>query len=121
MEYKTFNYKKYRKCYFEVGNYLHNLQSMFIQIKNDEDGAICMATVNMSDYLYYPYTATIKNYSENSGITEFLTKLGVIEEIYSSKRVNQFASEKETIDYCQIDEEKLKKYSKSFNYEWKLE
>lgn len=120
MGYKKFNYKGYKNCYFEVGNYLYNSQSMSIQIKNDEEGILYTATVNMPDYLYYPGTATIKNYSENSGMTKFLKKLGIIEEVYSSKRAHQYADEKETIDYCQIDEEKLKEYSKTFNYEWKI-
>lgn len=35
MKYKTFKYKKYKNCYFEVGNYAYNRQSMYIQIKND--------------------------------------------------------------------------------------
>ena len=34
MKYKTFKYKKYKNCYFEVGNYAYNRQSMYIQIKN---------------------------------------------------------------------------------------
>lgn len=120
MEYKKFNYKGHKNCYFEVGNYLNNPQSMAIQIKCDEDEISYTATVNMRDYFYEPGTATIKNYSENSGMTKFLEKLGIIEEVYSSRKAHQYASEKETIDYCQIDEEKLKEYSKTFNYEWKI-
>ena len=60
MKYKTFKYKKYKNCYFEVGNYAYNRQSMYIQIKNDAEGDIATATVNMSNYMYYPETATIK-------------------------------------------------------------
>jgi hypothetical protein len=120
MDYKKFNYKKYKDCYFEVGNYLYNSQSMFIQIKNKEYGDLYTATVNMPDYMYLPDTATIKNYSENSGMTKLLQKLGIVEEIYTRKKCNSMASEKETIDYCQINIEKLKEYSKEFNYEWKI-
>lgn len=115
-----FNYKKYKNCYFEVGNYLYNPQSMFINMIDENGEDITTVTVNMSDYLYYPDTATIKNYSENSGITQFLEKLGIIEEIYSRKKCNPYAIETETIDYCQINIEKLKEYSEEFNYEWKI-
>lgn len=120
MKYKKFNYKKYKDCYFEVGNYFYNSQSMFIQIKNKEYGELYTATVNMPDYLYMPDTATIKNYSENSGMTEFLQELGVIEEIYTRRKSHPRALDSETIDFCQIDIEKLKEYSKEFNYEWKI-
>ena len=117
MKYKTFNYKKYKNCYFEVGNYFYNSQSMFIEIKNKKEGNIATATVNMPGYLYLPDTATIKNYSENSGMTKFLQKLGIIENIYTRKRCNPFASEGETIDFCEINIKRLKEYSKEFNYE----
>lgn len=117
MNYKTFKYKKYKNCYFEVGNYLYNSQSMFIQIKNNEEGDIATATVNMPGYLYMSNTATIKNYSENSGMTKFLQKLGIIEDIYTRKRCNPFATESETIDFCEINIKKLKEYSQEFNYE----
>lgn len=119
MKYKTFNYKKYENCYFEVGNYLYNFQSMYIKIKN-ERGCEIVATVNMPDYLYMPDTATIKNYSENSGMTKFLQKLGIIEEIYTRKKCHPMAAISETIDYCEINIEKLKEYSREFKYEWKI-
>lgn len=67
-----------------------------------------------------PDTATIKNYSENSGMTKFLQKLGIIEEIYTSQKCHPGATDSETIDYCQINVEKLREYSKKFNYEWKF-
>jgi hypothetical protein len=93
---------------------------MFIQIKNEEYGLLYDATVNMPDYMYFPDTATIKNYSDNSGMTKWLQKLGIIEEIYTRKKCNPMASKEETIDYCQINIKKLKEYSKEFNYEWKI-
>lgn len=168
MKSKTFNYKEYKNCYFEVGNYVYNSQSMFINIKNKEEGDIATATVNMQDYFYTPNTATIKNYSENNGMTKFLQELGIIDEVYSRKEcfpneneseiteickinfkerkatiisnsgkceqmVNSLKEmgieeinietlnwEKETIDFCQINIEKLKEYSQSFNYEWDI-
>lgn len=168
MRCKTFNYKEYKNCYFEVGNYLYNSQSMFIQIKNEDEGDIATATVNMQDYFYTPNTATIKNYSENNGMTKFLQELGIIEEIYTRKEcfpkenaselteickinieerkatiisnsgecdemikslkelgiedidIEVLNWEKETIDFCQINIDKLKQYSKKFNYKWEI-
>lgn len=120
MKCKKFNYKNYKNCYFEVGNYLYNSQSMFIQIKNKEYGDLYIATVNMQDYMYLPETATIKNYSTNSGMTEFLQKLGIVEEIYTRRKCHPLADESETIDFCQINVEKLREYSRVFNYEWKI-
>ncbi|MBP3254923.1 MAG: hypothetical protein J6M60_00315 [Clostridia bacterium] len=118
MKCKTFKYKKFNDCYFEVGNYLYNKQAMYIQIKNKKYGNIAIATVNMPEYFYSPGTTTIKNYSENSGMTEFLQKLGVIEIVYTKSRVNSLAAESETIDFCKINMEKLKEYSNKFEYEF---
>lgn len=120
MKYKTFNYKNYGNCYFNVGNYMYNKQSMAISIISTEGESITTVTVNMRDYMYEPNTATIKNYSENSGITKFLQKLGIIEEVYSKSKCNPYASAKETIDYCLINIDKLKEYTKNFNYEWNI-
>lgn len=116
MKYKTFNYKENKKCSFEVTNYQNNPQAMAILIVDSEGEVKTVATVNMPGYFYSPDTATIKNYSENSGMTKFLSKLNIIEDIYSRKKANIMASESETIDYCQINVEKLKEYSSKFNY-----
>lgn len=118
MNHKTFKYKNYGDCYFNVGNYYYNKFAMAISIFNMDGESITTVTVNMNDYLYTPYTATIKNYSENSGITHFLEDLGIIEEVYSKVQCNPYASKSETIDYCLINVDKLKEYSKEFNYEW---
>ena len=120
MNCKTFKYKNYGYCYFNVGNYMNNKQSMAISIVSMEGECITVATVNMSNYIYAPDTATIKNYAENSGITKFLQKLGVIEEIYSKSQCNPYASKNETIDYCLINVNKLKEYTNQFNYEWNI-
>ena len=120
MNYKTFKYKKYGDCYFNVGSYMHNKQSMAISIVSTEGESITVVTVNMNNYFYEPDTATIKNYSENAGITKFLEKLGIIEEIYSRAKCNPYASKDETIDYCLINMEKLKEYTREFNYEWNI-
>lgn len=120
MKCKTFKYKNYGDCYFNVNNYMYNKQAMAISIvscKKDED---IVVTVNMKDYLYEPDTATIRNYSYTAGMTKFLQKLGIIEEIYSQVKCNPNASQSETIDYCLINIEKLKEYTKEFNYEWSI-
>lgn len=118
MKYKSFNYKNYKKCYFEVFNDTSNSESMCINIIDKNDKVLFNVTVYMPNYIYTPNTATIKNYSENGGMTNFLVKLGVIEFIYCSRRCYPFNDE--TIDFCQINIDKLKKYSKVFNYEWKI-
>ena len=118
MNYKTFKYKRYKNCYFEVGNYLYNKQAMSIMINNDKWEDPIVVTVNMPDYLYAPNSATIKNYSENGKMTEFLIDLDIIEYIYSKKKCNIYAGGNETIDYCEINIEKLKEYSKKFDYKF---
>lgn len=120
MNCKTFNYKTYEACYFDVGNYLYNKQAMAISIISKEGERITTCTVNMDDYLYEPNTATIKNYSENAGMTNFLNKLGIIEDVYSKTRCNPLAEKSETIDYCAINMTKLKEYTKHFDYEWEI-
>lgn len=118
MNYKTFKYKNYGDCYFNVTNYMNNKQSMAISIISKEGESIAVATVNMQDYFYSPNTATIKNYSENAGMTKFLENLGVIEEVYSEVQCNPNALKTETIDYCSINIDKLKEYTNKFNYKW---
>lgn len=120
MNCKTFKYKNYGDCYFNVGNYMYNKQSMAISIVNNEGESITIATVNMNSYVYGPNTATIKNYGENSGMTHFLCKLGIIEEIYTKSKCNPYASQNETIDYCLINIDKLREYTNEFNYEWNI-
>lgn len=120
MNCKTFKYKKYGDCYFNVGNYMYNKQSMAISIISKDGENITVATVNMSDYLYEPDTATIKNYAENAGMTKLLEKLGVIEEVYSKVQCHPKALKSETIDYCLINIDKLKEYTNKFNYEWSI-
>lgn len=120
MKFKTFNYKNYGECYFNVSNYMSNKQAMAISIISKDGESISVCTVNMKDYLYYPNSATIKNYSENAGMTIFLEKLGVIEEVYSKAPCNPYASKNETIDYCAINITKLKEYTNQFNYEWSI-
>ena len=116
-ENKNFKYKEYENCSFMVGNYPMNSDAMSIAIIDDE-GIITVPTVNMPGYCYDINTATIKNYSENSGMTKFLKKLGVVKEVYSKRKANNFCSNSETIDFCEINIEKLKQYSSQFDYKY---
>lgn len=118
MEHKTFNYKNYRNCSFEVGNYMNNPQAMYILILNSKGEEIKRVTVNMTDYFYSENTASIKNYSENSGMTNFLLKLDIIEFIYTKRKAHPLANDRETIDFCEISIEEIKKYSSKFNYKF---
>lgn len=120
MNNRYFKYKNYKKCFFEVGNYKNNLQAMSIVLKNESGSLELVVTVNNPNYLYYPDTATIKNYSESGGITDFLEKLGIVEEVYSRVKAHPLALKNETVDYCAINIEKLKQYSKKFRYKWKF-
>lgn len=99
---------------------MYNKQSMAISIISKDGENIAVATVNRNDWLYEPNTATIKNYSENAGMTKFLEKLGVIEEVYSKVQSNPYAPKSETIDYCLIDINKLKEYTNKFDYKWDI-
>lgn len=118
MECKKFNYKNYKNCWFNVGTYVGMFGPMFIEIENASSGPICVVTVNMPGYCYDTGETTIRNYSESSGITKFLQKMGIIKEVYSRKKCNPEAGKNETIDYCEINIEKLKEYSKNFDYEY---
>lgn len=120
MECKKFNYKNYKNCTFEVGNYVYNKQVMSIQIVNEEFGDIATCTVNMPDYMYYPDTTTIKNYSENKGMTQFLIDLDIIDCVITKRKCNVYATGDETIDFCEINVDELKKYSSKFEYEYEF-
>lgn len=119
MKYKTFKYKNYDNCSFYVMNYSRNPDAMFIGILDEHGNRICECTTNKADYFYEENTAVIKNYMETYGMTSFLMKKGIVKEIITRSNFKIFAtSNKESIDYCDIDIEKLKKYSSTFNYEW---
>lgn len=121
MKCKTFNYKNYNNCTFCVNSYLYNKMAMAIQIIDENEETICTCSVYRNDYMYYPGSATIKNYSENSGMTKFLQKLGIIEQVYNKIQCNPYATKSETIDFCDINMKKLKEYSSQFNFEYDFE
>lgn len=119
MECKKFNYKGNKECSFRVGSYRNNPDCMAIQMLDNKGEVIYTCTTNMPEYMYYSRSTTIKNYMENSGMTDFLLKLGVIEEIITRKKVSIYATKKfESIDFCFINLEKLKKYTSVFDYEY---
>lgn len=120
---KRFKYKDYKNCYFNVASYAYNKKAMAIEIENREDGPIITCTVFIEDGLYTPNCIVIKNYSENSGMTKFLQDLGIVVLILDRRPSNMLATgsldteNPESFDTCIIDQEKLKEYTKSWNYE----
>lgn len=70
-------YAEYKNCYFRVGKYING--NLAVEIWNDTDGPITKVTVNPDIYIPTDRIA-IKNYSENSGIVEWLISKGIIEE-----------------------------------------
>ena len=73
----------------------------------------------MPDYFYEENVAVIKNYSETYGMTDFLRKMGIVKQINTKSYFKVFGnSSNESMDYCDIDIDKLKKYSSTFNYKW---
>lgn len=119
---KYFTYKKYEDCYFKVNAYLADKEAMAISIYNKEEGPITCCTVYSDLYLYTEGLVTIKNYSENSHLADFLMELGVVTEIIMRQPCNPIVQDTlnsnnpQTIDLCDIDIKKLKEYSKEWNY-----
>ena len=119
---KSFDYKTYKNCYFIVSSYTCDPMAMAISIFNNSDGDITTVTVYMDGYVYAPGLTAIKNYSENTGITKFLQELGIIEEILDRRPPNQHVAHTlntpnpETIDWCVINTDKLKEYTKEWYY-----
>ena len=120
---KKFNYKNYKDCYFIVGSYRANKEAISISIQNDDIGAIAICTMYIKDCLYSADMVTIKNYSENSHMTEFLMKLGIVIKVMKQFPCNPFVEDTlqtnnpQSIDVCFIDKNKLKEYSKVWNYD----
>lgn len=119
---KTFTYKNYKKCYFKVASYAADKKAMAILIENLKDGPIATCTVYDNYSAYSEHITTIKNYSENSHMTNFLKKLNVVEDVLYSNPCNAFVvdtlntNNPQTIDTCLINTDVLKEYSKVWNY-----
>lgn len=119
----TFNYKKYKNCYFTVASYEANPNAIAFSIENQENGLIATCTIFIGHTTYMDSLATIKNYSENSGITKFLQKLGIVTNIFFREPCNCLTigtldtKNPQTIDTVLIDMDKLKQYSKEWYYD----
>lgn len=121
---KTFTYKKYKKCYFIVSTYLQPKNPIAIMIYNDKEGPISDCTTYIRG-LSYKSLAVIKNYSENSKMTDFLQQLGIIKEIKCRFACNSFpetlsslqTDNPQTMDVCEINIDKLKEYSMLWDYD----
>ena len=119
----TFSYTKYKHCYFTVASYQADSEAIAFSIENLEDGPIATCTIFDSEGCYTNGLATIKKYSENSGMTKFLKKLGVVSDIIFRKPCNSFVMDTlntknpQSIDTVLIDTDKLKKYSKEWYYD----
>lgn len=119
---KTFNYKNYTNCYFNVDSYVLNPKAMAISIQNDTDSEITTCTIYEKNTPYSNHLIKVKNYSENSHLTDFLEELGIVIAIIDRVPYNHFVSSSiftdnpQTIDTCIIDIDMLKKYTKNWNY-----
>ena len=113
---KTFNFKNYKNCYFNINSYAHNNLCMAISIENNKYGPLFTSTVYLERYFYEPGIICIKNYSENSGMLDLFKKLDLILRHLDSIKCNIYAADTETMELCQINLDKLKEYSKEWNY-----
>lgn len=113
---KTFDFKNYKNCYFEINAYAYNPLCMAININNDKYGQLFTCTLYLEQYYYEPGIISIKNYSENSGMLDLFESLNLITHRLDSYKCNFYARDTETIELCLIDLEELRKYSKEWNY-----
>ena len=114
---KSFPIWEYKNCSFIVSSYLSEPIAIIFAIKDNETSEIVAKCTTYDLFTNYEVgMATIKNYSENRGMTEFLKKLGVVTNIIESNKVNELAEETETIDVCNIDLEKLREYATEWHY-----
>lgn len=120
---KKFTYKNYKGCYFTVASYVADNKAMAISIENENEGPITVCTVYDDMRMYSEHITTIKNYSENSHLTDFLKKMGIVIDIIDRTPCNSYVEDSlnsenpQTIDICLIDTEKLKEYCKEWNYD----
>ena len=115
---KYFKIWNYEDCSFTVSHYLADKKAIAIIIEdNITSEIVAKCTTYLEDTKYQKGIATIKNYSENKGMTDFLKKLGIVTEIFKSQKVNELAEDTETIDFCKINLKKLKEYATVWHYE----
>ena len=114
---KNFKIWDYEDCSFEVSHYLADKKAIAIIIEDNRTSLmIAKCTTYLADTKYEAGIATIKNYSENRGMTKFLQDLGIVTEVFRKKKVNELAEDDETIDFCKINLEKLKDYAIIWHY-----
>lgn len=113
----TFEFKQYSKCQFFVSHYIADDKAIAIIIKDSAtDEPICKCTT-YDEFLEYEIgIATIKNYSENAGMTEFLRNLKIVEEVRENYKANDLAEDSETIDVCKLNLKILKSYADEWHY-----
>lgn len=115
---KTFNIWQYNNCAFEASHYIADSKAIAIRIVDNETSeAIVKCTTYIQNVEYKEGIATIKNYSENRGMTDFLKEMGIVTEVVESFKCNEDAEDTETIDVCKIDLKKLKEYARDWHYE----
>lgn len=68
---------EYPNCHFSVGRYFNGNNALLIDDDNEDLGITC--SVNGSR-IHKADEIGIKNWSENEGMVEFLTKMGIIGE-----------------------------------------
>lgn len=114
---KTFKIWDYKNCSFIVSHYITEPNAIAIVIQdNDTSEIVTKCTIYDISEEYRVGMATIKNYSENKEMTEFLKNLGIVTNIIESHQVNEMTEDTETIDVCNIDLKKLKEYSIEWHY-----
>lgn len=115
---KNFKIWDYKNCSFIVSHYLIEPSAIAIVIKdNDTSEIVTKCTIYDIFEEYRVGIATIKNYSENKEMTEFLKNLGIVTNIIERHKVNEMAEDTETIDVCNIDLKKLKEYACEWHYD----
>ena len=80
MTFKT-KYGEYPNCEFKTGKYPNG--NLALQVVSEDEGPITICTVNPGESVAHDAIA-VKNYSENEGMVDTLTEMGVIgRELYS--------------------------------------
>lgn len=70
-------YGNYENCYFDVGRYAEN-DNLAIRIRAEYGEPITTVTINPSEDISDDYIF-VKDYSENEGMVEWLTKMNIID------------------------------------------
>ena len=77
MTFKT-KYATYENCEFETGYYGNGNRAL--KVSSEEEGLICVCSVNQPWGNVPDDAIAIKNYSENEGMDETLADMGIISE-----------------------------------------